>query len=113
MHFRGDSFQQKNSTDIDKLEKDLKLHKELHYLYSLITKLAIICLKRKIPLIIENPYSSQHYLNKYWCFQPKIIDKDRSYNGDYFKKPTQYWFIGCEPKDNFIFEGLEIVQRKK
>lgn len=113
MHFRGDSFQQKNSTDIDKLEKDLKLHKELHYLYSLITKLAIICLKRKIPLIIENPYSSQHYLNKYWCLQPKIIDKDRSYNGDYLKKPTQYWFIGCEPKDNFIFEGLEIVQRKK
>lgn len=113
MHFRGDSFQQKNSSDIEKLEKDLELHKELHYLYSLITKLSIICLKKKIPLIIENPYSSQHYLNRYWCMTPKIIDKDRSYNGDYFKKPTQYFFIGCEPKDNFIFEGLEIVQRKK
>lgn len=113
LHFKGVSSQQKNDNDLQKLEKDLKLHQELHYLYSIITKLAIICLKRKIPLVIENPYSTQHYLHKYWAIEPKVIDKDRSYNGDYFKKPTQYWFIGCEPKDNFIFEGLEIVQRKK
>ena len=29
--------------------------------------------------------------------------------GDYFKKPTQYWFIGFEPKNNLIFESLEYV----
>lgn len=112
LHFRGESKQQKNHSDIQKLEKDLKLHEELHYLYSLITKLAIICLKRNIPLIVENPYSSQHYLTKYWCLKPKIIDTDRTLDGDYFMKPTQFWFIGCKPKNNFIFEPLEVVKRK-
>lgn len=28
---------------------------------------------------------------------------DRTTRGDWFKKPTQYWFINCEPKHNFIF----------
>ena len=23
---------------------------------------------------------------------------------DYFKKPTQYWFLNCEPKNNLIFD---------
>lgn len=112
LHFRGDSIQQKKHSDIQKLKKDLELHNELHYLYSLITKLAIICLRKNIPLIIENPYCSQHYLTNYWCLKPKIIDNDRTDNGDYYKKPTQYWFIGCEPYHNFIFEPLEEVSRK-
>lgn len=28
------------------------------------------------------------------------------------KKPTQYWFINCEPKNNFIFEPIEYVEKK-
>ena len=95
------------------MENDLKLHKELSHLYDLITKFAIICLKRKIPLIIENPYSSQHYLVRYWAIHYSILDNDRTSRGDYYKKPTQYWFINCKPKNNFIFEPLELVERKK
>ncbi len=59
-----------------------------------------------IKLIMENPYSEEHYLRRYWCYQPAIIDRDRRDRGDYFKKPTQYWFVNCEPKNNFIFEAL-------
>ena len=33
-------------------------------------------------------------------------------NGDYYKKPTQYWFIGFEPKYNYIFEPIEFVETK-
>lgn len=29
-----------------------------------------------------------------------------------FKKPTQYWFINCEPKFNIILEPLTIVKYK-
>lgn len=101
--FRGQNGGTQNWTDIQKLEYDLKLHEELHNLYELITKLVIVCIKRKIPLIIENPYSTQHYLQRYWAIKPKVIDVDRSRRGDYYKKPTQYWFINCEPGYNFIF----------
>lgn len=113
MHFRGTAFQLKNKSDIEKLELDLKLHDSLSNLYNLITKLTIVCLKRKIPLIIENPYSTNHYLVKYWAIPYTFLDKDRTLNGDYYVKPTQYWFINCEPKNNFIFEPLKLVQRKK
>lgn len=27
---------------------------------------------------------------------------DRSKYGDYFKKPTQFWFINCEPRNNLV-----------
>lgn len=113
LSFRGEMHSLKKWSDEQKLENDLKLHKELSHLYDLITKLAIICLKRKIPLIIENPYSSQHYLVRYWALPYSILDNDRTSRGDYYKKPTQYWFINCKPKNNFIFEPLELVERKK
>ena len=95
-----------------KLEYDLKLHNELSHNYELITKLALICLKRKLRLIIENPYSTQHYLTRYWALEPKIIDTDRREMGDHYKKPTQYWFINCEPENNFIFEAVDIKKKK-
>ena len=44
--------------------------------------------------------------------KPTIIDKDRTRNGDYYKKPTQYWFINCNPKNNLVFEPLEYVETK-
>ena len=112
LHFRGDASQMKNMSDIEKLNSDLKLHDELHKNYSLITKLAIVCLRKNIPLIIENPFSEQHYLRKYWCLKPKIVDMNRRLNGASYIKPTQYWFIGCEPQDNFFMEALEEVEEK-
>lgn len=58
-------------------------------------------------------HSSNHYLVKYWAIPYTILDKDRTLNGDYYKKPTQYWFINYKPKNNFIFEPIEYVEQKK
>ena len=114
MHFRGVAIQLKKKSDEQKLEYDMKLHDELSHLYKLITKLAIVCIRKEIPLIIENPYSQTHYLTKYWCLPCTIIDKDRTLRGDYYKKPTQYWFINRKPSENYVlFEPLQIVPYKK
>lgn len=104
MAFRGQQIQQKNWTDRQKLMYSMKLHKELHELYMLISQMAVICIDRNLKMVIENPYTQPHYLTQYWCLKPKVIDKDRREHGDKFRKPTQFWFINCEPKDNFIFE---------
>ena len=112
MHYRGDAFQQKNWPLERKLQNDLKLHKELSYFYELITKLAIVCIRKEIPLIIENPYSKNHYLVKYWPIRYTILDNDRTIRGDSFKKPTQYWFINRKPSNNFIFEALKLEKIK-
>ena len=103
--------QQKKWSLEKKLEKDIELHNELHQNYLLISKLVIVLQRKQIPVIIENPYSSQHYLINYWCIKPSIIDKNRHATGDFFEKPTSYWFIGIEPKNNFIFEAVNYKKK--
>lgn len=104
--FRGTMSSIKKWSDEKKLEYDLKLHKELSKLYELVTKLVIICLRKDLKIIIENPYSTTHYLTKYWAVPSTIIDLDRTKKGDRFVKPTQYWFINCKPKNNFVVEPI-------
>lgn len=108
LSFWGEQNQDKGMSDIDKLERDLVLHKELSQNYELITKLAIVVLKRGLRMVFENPYSTQHYLTRYWCLKSSVIDQDRTQRGDYFKKPTQYWFVNCNPENNFIFEPMNL-----
>lgn len=112
LSFRGQQNQDKKMSDIEKLERDIRLHSELHDNYVLITKLAIIVLKRGLRMVFENPAGEQHYLTRYWCLKPSIIDKDRRNNGDAFKKPTQYWFLNCKPYFNLVFEPLDYVETK-
>ena len=113
LSFRGDARQQKNWSDIQKLEYDLMLHKELHQNYELITKLTLLALRKGFKLIVENPYTEQHYLTRYWGIKPKVIDKDRTTRGDYYTKPTQYWFINCEPTYRPLFEAQVWQPNKK
>jgi hypothetical protein len=112
LSFRGESYQQKNWDDLQKLEHSMTLHTELHELYMNLSKMVIVALRRGLRMVIENPYTQPHYLTTYWCIKPSLIDKDRTKNGDYYKKPTQYFFINCKPKQNLVFEPLEVVQVK-
>lgn len=112
LKFRGESIDQKNWDIIKKLEYSKKLQNELTELYVHISNLVIVCKRKNIPLIIENPYTQPHYLTTYWCLKPSLIDNDRTMRGDHFKKPTQYWFINREPSNNFIFEPLVIAPQK-
>lgn len=106
LSFRGDTYQYTKYKDDQKLKVSMKLHEELHRNYIVISKLVLLAKERDFQLVIENPFSEQHYLRRYWCIKPALIDKDRRENGDYFRKPTQYFFINIEPKDNFLFEPI-------
>lgn len=110
--FKGCAAQQKGWTVRRKLEYVIERHEELHENYTCLTKMVIVCLDKDIPLIIENPVTPPHYLTTYWCIKPKFVDHDRTERGDWMKKPTQYWFINCDPKNNFIFEP-QIVRKPK
>lgn len=110
--FRGDMWQFKNYTAAQKLEYDLKIHEELAVNYATVTKLALIAIKKGLRLMIENPFTEQHYLRRYWSMKPAIIDRDRTQNGDHFRKPTQYYFIGFKPKNNLVFEMMDYNETK-
>ena len=102
INFRGQNYGMKNWSIEKKILNCMRLQTELTEMYLLINKLFLICMKKKLKLIVENPYSEEHYLRRYWCYPPSIIDKDRRTEGDYYKKPTQYWFVNFEPKNNLV-----------
>ena len=110
--FRGEAQQQKNWNVFQKLEYAMALHEELHEFYMLFSKMYYIAQKRNLKMVIENPYMQPHYLTTYWCVRPTLVDKDRTENGDYYKKPTQYWFVNLKPQNNLVFEALDYIPTK-
>ena len=104
--FRGQQAQIKNWSLEKKMLYDMDLLDEVNTMYKYVNYLFIICIRKKLRLVMENPYSEEHFLRRYWCFLPAIIDKDRRENGDYFKKPTQYWFLNFEPRNNLLWEAI-------
>lgn len=87
----------KNLTLPQKFDKILERSRLRQQFYELLYKLVGICMKRGLRIIIENPYSEQHYLKNNFLCSPAIFDKNRLLRGDYFKKPTGYWYFNCKP----------------
>ena len=82
-----------------KTDAILERSKNREYFYSLLIKLFGLVQERGLRMIVENPYSGQHYLvlAQNFVMPPTMIDHDRTRRGDYFNKPTSYWFVNCEP----------------
>ena len=113
LNMRGQNSGFKNWSEMKKLKYSMQLFEESNQNYQLISKLVCIALERNLKLIIENPYSKQHILYQFWSIRPTEIDPNRHAHGDYYKKPTMYYFINCEPKLNLLFEGVEIKPKKR
>lgn len=97
MYFCGTSYNLRNLSGSDKIAAIIKRADCRHYYYSLLLKLFGICEDRHLPLIVENPYNAHHYLRFNFPYKPAVIDMNRTLRGDYFKKPTQYFFLNIEP----------------
>ena len=107
LHFRGQSHGMEKWTYKKKMIRDMELLSELKHNYDLVNKLFIICFDRGLRLIMENPYSKEHFLVRYWCLPASVIDRDRRENGDFLRKPTQYWFVNEEPHNNYLNDSAE------
>lgn len=59
---------------------------------------------RGLRLIMENPWSEQTFLKANFVAPPTLVDGDRTMRGDYYRKPTAYWFVNCEPSMAFASE---------
>ena len=105
LYMSGDSYGLNKWTDERKLNYAMKLHEELCLFYRTFARMFIVAIRKGIKMIVENPYTQPHYLTAYFPIKPTMLDKDRSMNGDYYKKPTQYWFINCKPQTNMLLEA--------
>ena len=92
----------------EKTDKILERSANREKFFGLAVKMISVCIMRDIPIIMENPWSEQTFLKANFVAPPSIIDDNRMLRGDYFKKPTAYWFFNCEPT-----HGMTIQNDKK
>ncbi|MBQ5903826.1 MAG: hypothetical protein IIW89_05780 [Alistipes sp.] len=95
INFRLDAHNYRTMTARQASEKIMERSQNRDYFFRLATKLVCVAKERGLRLIIENPYSSQSYICNNFIITPTVIDKDRTLRGDYFVKPTAYWFVNC------------------
>ena len=91
--------------DKKKVEYIVEKNQKRSRMYELLNKFCGIVLDKKIRMVLENPWSEQTYLKQnVFLKQPTFIDTDRTRRGDYFKKPTAYWFWNCEPTVGYSYQ---------
>jgi len=99
----------RNLSQCDKIDVAIKRSQSRNYFHTILYKLLWVVNKDRSRLIIENPATLPHYLLSMPNFpKPTFIDRDRTLRGDYFIKPTAYWYINCEPTF-----GLTLQKDKK
>lgn len=83
-----------------------------HAYYLQLLKLYAIARLRRLRLIVENPAKPPHYLLYPMNFvaQPTFIDWNRRIRGDYYEKPTAYWFVNCKPTNGCTYASPDIVR---
>ena len=110
---RGDSFGQSKWSKEQKLKYSLNQMERRTEFYKYLCNLCIIAINKGFKLIIENPYGKVNFLKHFFPLKPGIIIKDRSEYGDFYKKPTQFFFINCEPEYKLLNEyDYKIIKNK-
>jgi hypothetical protein len=79
----------------DKIEKIIERSEKREEFYKLLIMMIANCEKKNIRLIVENPWSEQTFLKNSFLKSPDLVDTNRMMRGDYFKKPTAYWYWNC------------------
>lgn len=111
---RGDNYGQKEWSEKKKIEYSIEQMSMRNKYYLHLCNLCLIAIKKGFKLIIENPYGKVNFLKQYFPIKPKVIIMNRQKMGDFYKKPTQFFFINCNPEFNLQNEyNLENKMQKR
>ena len=110
---RGDSYGQKEWSEKKKIEYSLEQMHQRNRYYLLLCSLCLIAIKRGFKLIIENPYGRVNFLKHFFPLKPEVVLLDRQKMGDFYKKPTQFFFINCVPEFKLWNECYKTMGKQK
>lgn len=90
------------------IDNIIKRNKNRSKYFELLNMFCGIVIDKGIRMVFENPYSINHFLKSGFLKPPTIIDEDRTRRGDFFVKPTGFWFWNCEPTYGESFQEPKI-----
>ena len=95
----------------EKTDAILKRSKDRENFYRLLVKMISLVQDLGLRMVVENPWSEQTYLKANFVLPPSWVDNNRLLRGDYYKKPTAYWFINCEPTNGTTYQKDKMQKR--
>ena len=110
---RGDHFGQKKWSMEKKLKYSIVNMENRMLFYKYLSTLCLIAIKKGFRLIIENPYGNINFLKQFFPVKPALVIKDRGKMGDIYRKPTQFFFINCNPEFKLYGGCFEAVDDRK
>ena len=109
MYYSLDTLNNKHKPIVERIKDAIERIDKRTYFHIILYKMVFICYKKNLRLIIENPAGPNGFITSGQNFiAPTFIDKNRLLRGDFYKKPTAYWFINCART-----YGLTIQKDKK
>ena len=100
----------RNLKDWEKVEEIIKREQKRDYFLTILLKFVKVCLQRGLRMIFENPITMS-FLAHYFIKEPDVKDTNRRLRGDYFTKPTGYWFFNCTPTYGFTEQKDKVAKR--
>lgn len=95
----------------EKTEEILERSRNRERFFRLLVKMFSVVEQRGLRMIFENPWAMQSFLKSNFIVPPSIVDNDRTLRGDVYKKPTAFWFWGCEPTFGKSYQPKKQVKR--
>ena len=100
----------------EKTDKILERSANREYFFALAVKMVSVAEQMGIRLIMENPWSEQTFLKSNFVISPSFVDSNRMLRGDYYVKPTAYWFVNCDPTNGKSYQQdkkKKVIQKAK
>lgn len=105
LFFRCQHISQNGWSLSKKMAWNIREAREREEFFVLLMKMFSVVDSKRLRMVMENPYntSGMTYLENNFMV-PTLIDGNRMERGDWFVKPTGYWFVNCEPTTGCSFQ---------
>ena len=106
MYFSLETNNNRHKVKYERIQDAIERNEQRNRFYSLLYKLCYLSERLGFKMIIENPATKPNYLFLTQNFlKPTLIDNNRMERGDYYVKPTAYWYFNFQPTYGFSYQN--------
>lgn len=111
MYYSLDTRNNKKKPICERIKDAIERIDKRTYFHLVLYKMVFVCYEKNLRMVIENPAGPSGFITSGQNFiAPTFVDKNRLLRGDYFKKPTAYWFINCEKTNGLTMQKDKLAR---